>query len=262
MRTRGFHRLGIAAVLAGAVLAGCSININGDAFKAKHIRSEDLRVPLAGLATLNVSTNVGRIELNAADVAEVQIAAVIKVKAKTEELAQELAEGVRIEAWPSGQTLVVKAVKPSGFGRNELSVDFTITAPASLGIKSTVNVGDVRVAGFAGPVEARSEVGSVTCLGLRSDATVHTNVGDVRAEYASDAPATISIDASANVGNVELTGPKDISATVAAETNVGSISSDRPLTISGSLRQSIRASLGNGEGRIQLRSNVGSIRIR
>jgi hypothetical protein len=262
MRTRGFHRLGIAAVLAGAVLAGCSININGDAFKAKHIRSEDLRVPLAGLATLNVSTNVGRIELNAADVVEVQIAAVIKVKAKTEELAQELAEGVRIEAWPSGQTLVVKAVKPSGFGRNELSVDFTITAPASLGIKSTVNVGDVRVAGFAGPVEARSEVGSVTCLGLRSDATVHTNVGDVRAEYASDAPATISIDASANVGNVELTGPKDISATVAAETNVGSISSDRPLTISGSLRQSIRASLGNGEGRIQLRSNVGSIRIR
>lgn len=262
MRTRGYHRLGIAAVLAGTVLAGCSINIDGDGFRAKHVRSEDLSVPLAGIATLNVSTNVGRIEVKAVDVAEARIAAVITVKAKTQEQAQELAESVRIEAKTSGRTLVVNAVKPSGFGRNQLSVDFTITAPPSLGIKSTVNVGDIHISGFAGSVEARSEVGSVTCLGLRSDATVHTNVGDVRAEYASDAPATISFDASANVGDVELTGPRDISATVAAETNVGSISSDRPLTISGSLRQSIRASLGNGEGRIQLRSNVGSIRIR
>jgi len=261
MRIGVSHGISVAVALA-AVLAGCHINIDGGAFKAKYTRNDDLTASLAGISTLDVSTNVGRIEIKAADVTEAQIAAVIKVKAKTEEQAQELAEGVRIEAKPSGRTLVVRAIKPSGFGRSELSVDFTITAPASLEIRSEVNVGDIHVTGFAGPVAARSAVGAVTCVGLRSNANLHTNVGDVRAEYAPDAPATISIDASANVGNVELTGPKDISAKVAAETNVGSISSDRPLTISGSLKQSIRASLGNGEGRIQLRSNVGSIRIR
>jgi hypothetical protein len=260
MRTSVFRGIGVIVSLAAVVLAGC--HIGGDAFRAKYTRSEDLTAPLADIATLDVSTNVGRIELTAADIAEIQISAVIKVKADTEEKAQELCEGVRIEAQPSGRTLVVKAIKPSGFGRNELSVDFTITAPAALATKIETNVGDIRMAGFTGSVEARTNVGTIGCTGLQGNADLHTNVGDVRAEYASDAPATISVDASADVGNVELTGPKDVSAKVTAETNVGSISSDRPLSVTGSLRQSIRASLGNGEGRINLRSNVGSIHIR
>lgn len=242
------------------VLAGC--HIGGDAFKAKFTRSENLTATLTDIALIDVSTNVGRIELIPGDVAEIQIAAEIKVKAGSEEKAQELGEGVRIEAEPSGRTLVVKAVKPSGFGRNQLEVDFTITAPASLAIKAAVNVGDIRITDFTGRVEACSDVGKILCTGLRGDADLHTNVGDVRAEYASDAPAAISINASANVGDVELAGPKDISAKIAAETNVGDISSDRPLTIRGSLQKSIRASLGNGDGRINLKTNVGSIRIR
>jgi hypothetical protein len=260
MRTSVFRDFGVIVGLTALALAGC--HIGGDAFRAKYTRSEDLTAPLADIATLDVTTNVGRVELTAADVPEIQISAVIKVKADTEEKAQELCEGVRIEAQHSGRTLVVKAIKPSGFGRNELSVDFTITAPAALGTKVETNVGDIRIGGFAGPAEARTNVGTITCTGLRGNASLHTNVGDVRAEYASDAPATISVDASADVGNVELAGPKDISAKVAAETNVGSIQSDRPLTVTGSLKQSIRASLGNGEGRINLRSNVGSIHIR
>lgn len=242
------------------VLAGC--HIGGDAFKAKFTRSENLTATLTDIASIDVSTNVGRIELIPGDVAEIQIAAEIKVKAGSEEKAQELGEGVRIEAEPSGRTLVVKAVKPSGFGRNQLEVDFTITAPAALAIKAAVNVGDIRITDFTGRVEACSDVGKILCTGLRGDADLHTNVGDVRAEYASDAPAAISINASANVGDVELAGPKDISAKIAAETNVGDISSDRPLTIRGSLQKSIRASLGNGDGRINLKTNVGSIRIR
>lgn len=254
--------LGVASVVTAAFLAGCCINLGGDAFKASFSRNEDLAAPLSGIASLDVSTNVGKIELTTGDVAEIQIAAQIKVKAGSEEKAQELAEEVRIEAEPSGRTLVVRAVKPSGFGRNQLEVNFTITAPAALAVRAVTNVGDIRITDFTGRVEARSDVGKVICTGLRGDADLHTNVGDVRAEYAPDAPAAISVNASANVGDVELAGPQDISARIAAETNVGDISSDRPLTIRGSLQKSIRASLGNGDGRINLGTNVGSIRIR
>lgn len=254
--------LSIATALTTIVLAGCCIRLGGDAFKASCTRNEDLAAPLSGITSLDVSTNVGKIELTTGDVTEIQIAAEIKVKAGSEEKAQELAEEVRIEAEPSGRTLVVKAVKPSGFGRNQLEVNFTITAPAALAIRAVTNVGDIRVVDFTGRVEARSDVGRIDCTGLRGDVDLHTNVGDVRAEYASDAPAAISVNASANVGDVELAGPKDISAKIAAETNVGDISSDRPLTIRGSLQKSIRASLGNGDGRINLGTNVGSIRIR
>lgn len=265
MRARVLARVGILMGMTALVLGGCHFggcHFDGDAFKAKFTRSENMTAPLAEINSLDVNTNVGKIEFIAADVAEVQIAAEIKVMARTEERAQELGEQVRIVAEPSGQTLRIQAIRPAGLDENKLSVDYTITAPSVLALKGTTNVGDVRTTGFSNEIEARTDVGTITCTGLRGKVDLHTNVGDVRVEYAPDASAAISVDASTNVGNVELAGPQEISAKVAAETNVGSIDTDRPLTVTGSLQRSIRASLGTGDGRISLRANVGSIRIR
>jgi hypothetical protein len=86
MRTSTFRGISIIVGLVAVVLAGC--HIGGDAFRAKYTRSEDLTVPLADIATLDLTTNVGRIEVTAADVPEIRISAVIKVKAATEEKAQ------------------------------------------------------------------------------------------------------------------------------------------------------------------------------
>jgi hypothetical protein len=234
-----FVRLAVTT-LVGALTAGCQFG--GDAFQAEFTRSEELTGPVAGITMLDIRTDVGKIHLNAADVAEIRVQAEIRVKAATEERAKELAEGVRIVLKPSGETLAIKAVKPTGFGHN--GVDFTITAPAGLALKCTTNIGDIRTTGFTGHSEA------------------FANIGDIRAEYAPDAPVAIHLDASTNVGSIELAGPKDISAKLTAEANVGAIDTDRPLTVTGHLKESIRASLGSAEGRISLRTNVGSIRIR
>lgn len=260
MKTRLPLRLATVVAVAGMLVAGCQFG--GDTFKAKFVRNEELTAPLDGISEMDVNVEVGRIQLEAADVPQAHIQAEIKVRAATQEKAEELAQGVRITAEPSGHTLVVRAVKPSGFGRNELSVDLVITAPAGLGLKCTTNVGDIRTVGFAGDVKAQTSVGAIACTGLRSDIDLHTNVGDIRAEYASDAPAAITVDASTNVGEIELAGPQEVSASLTAEANVGSINTDRPLTVTGHLKQSIKASLGNAEGRISLCTNVGSIRIR
>jgi hypothetical protein len=260
MRTRVLVRVGVAVALAAIVLGGC--HFDGDAFQAKFTRSDELTAPLADIAALDVNTNIGRIEFVKGDVNEVRITAEIKIKARTEERAQELGEQVRIVAEPSGQVLRIKAIKPAELDKKNLSVDYTITAPAALALTCTTNVGDVRIADFTNSVEAHVNVGTVLCTGLRGNTNLETNVGDIRAEYASDAPAAISVTATSNVGDVELAGPRDLSAQVAAETNVGSIDSDRPLTVTGPIKRSIRASIGSGDGRINLRTNVGSIRIR
>lgn len=260
MKTWLLIRQTVVVVLAGVLAAGCYVG--GDAFKAQFVRNEELTAPLDGIAGIDVNIEVGEIRLEAADVAQARIQAQIKVRAATEEKAEELAQGVRITAESSGHTLVVRAVKPSGFGRNELSVDLTITAPAGLELKCTTNVGDIRTVGFVGAVKAQTNVGAIVCTGLRGDADLHTNVGDIRVEYASDAPAAIRVDASADVGEIELAGPQVISASLVAEANVGSIDTDRPLTVTGHLKQSIKTSLGGAEGRISLRTNVGSIHIR
>ena len=260
MRAGAFVRIGIVAGLAAMLLAGCYIHT--DMFKAKFSRSEDLTAPLANITVLDVATNVGTIRLEAAQVTEVHIAAEVKVRAPTEERAQELAEQVRIVVEPTGQTLTIKAVKPADFGRNQLSVDFTVTAPVALALTCTTNVGDIQITGFTQRVKASTDVGAIKCTGLRDAIDLHANVGDLRATYVPDAPAALNATMTTNVGSIEFTGPQDISANVAAAANVGSISTDRPITVTGSLKQSIRASLGKGEGQVNLNTNVGSIKIR
>jgi len=224
MRMGWFVRLAAMATLVSVFTAGCQFG--GDAFKAEFTRSEELTGSVAGITMLDIRTDIGKIHLYAADVEEVRVKAEIKVKAATEDRAEDLAKRVRIVLKPSGETLAIKAVKPTGFGHDQLWVNFTIAAPAGLALKCS------------------------------------TNIGDIRAEYAPDAPVAIHLDASTNVGSIELAGPKDISAKLAVETNVGSIDTDRPLTVTGNLKGSIRASLGSAEGQISLRTNVGSIRIR
>ncbi len=260
MRTAACVKMGLLAGLVALLLGGCVIHT--DRLEAEFSRSEDLTVPATEITALDVTTNVGKIQLEPADAAEVHVAAQIKVKARTEEEAQKLAEQVRIVAEPWSRTLTIKAVKPADFGRNQLSVDFSITAPAALALNCTANVGDIRITDFTKRVRASADVGTIICTGLRDEIDLHANVGDLRATYASDAPAVLTATMATDVGSIEFTGPPEISADLSAKASVGDISTNRPLTVRGSLaRHSVRASLGKGEGRVNLDTNVGSIRI-
>ena len=250
-----------AALVLTTLFVGCCVNIGSD-FKAKAQRTEERTASAAEVTTLNVSTNVGTLKLNAAEADEVRIVAEITVKAKTEEEAEALVQEVRIVAEPSGQKLVIKAVKPADFGRNQLAVNFTITAPAHLTLQCNTNVGDIRITGFDDRVTAKTDVGTIRCTDLRNEVDLHTNVGDIQAAYASDAPAVLQASASITGGNVAFTGPDDISARREAHVNVGSIDTDRPLTVTGKVGKSLGAALGSAEGKISLRTNVGSIKIR
>lgn len=259
MRADGVLKAGIVLGLI-PILTGCQFG--GDLFTAKFERSEELTAPLGQASAIDVDTNVGKIHLEAANVDEVRILAAIRVKAGTEERAEELARDIRIVAQPNGQTLAVKAVRPSGMDREQLSVGFTIAAPASLAVKARTNVGDIHVAGFGRGVDTETGVGKITVTDLRDSTQAHTNVGDIRIIYASDAPATLEVRATTNVGDIDFAGPSQISAGVSAEANVGSIDTDRPLTVKGSMKKSIKGQFGDGRGRIELRTNVGSIDIR
>jgi hypothetical protein len=81
---------------------------------------------------------------------------------------------------------------------------------SGLALKCTTNVGEIRTTGFTGHIEAFTNVGTIICMGLHGSVDLRTEVGDIRAEYTPDASAAIHVDASANVGSIELAGPKDI----------------------------------------------------
>jgi hypothetical protein len=252
--------MGVGIATAALVLGGC--RFSSETFHAKFTRSQELAAPLTEITGLEVGTNVGALRLEAAEVSEARIVADIKVKAHTQEQAEQWGEQVRILVEPRGETLVIKAERPPGLRQNQLSVDFTITAPGRLALDCTTNVGDIRTAGFTERVKARANVGAIACTGLRSTVELCTNVGDVRAEYAADAPAALNASLAANVGCVELRGPEQISARLRATADVGAIETARPLQVVGTVGHSVNSTLGDGDGRVSLWTHVGSIRIR
>jgi hypothetical protein len=255
-----------SAIVLTLLLGGCFVYIsdgNGHHLRSEAKRTDELTASLADITALEVSTNLGAINVEARDVTEAAIIAKITVRAQTEEEANALLDGVRIQPEPSGHTLVVKAIKPSDFGYNSLAVEFTITIPRQLGTHCTTRVGDIRITGLAGDIVARTDVGKIECTDLRSGkADLATNVGDIKASYASDAPAALRVDAGTNVGTIDFSGPDHISAKVSAATHVGDIHANREMSVRGFVHKSLDATLDNGEGRIALQTNVGDIHIR
>ncbi len=64
-------------------------------------------------------------------------------------------------------------------------------------------------------------------------------------------------------GSIDLTTPPDLSARIAASTHNGSIKSDLPITVSGEIGKTrVSGTIGTGEGKVELETHNGSIRIR
>jgi len=255
-------RTGLAAMLTALMFAGgCCISADS-LFKATHQKTESVHLPAAGIRTLDIETRVGSITVNGSDVDEVHLSADIIVKAYSPEKAEELAEAVKIQIEPDGETLRIRASLPDDTKKRSVTVNFEVSAPFDLTARCRSTVGSVNINDMHGRIDAETDVGSITCKGVVAQVKLRANVGSVKVFCASDAPAGFNADIATNVGSIELMAPKDLSAEVSAATNVGSVSTTRPITVVGKLGKSMNGAIGGGDGKITLRTNVGSIEIR
>src|SRR4030043_329479 len=191
-------------------------------FKAKHQRTEHTSVPLAGVAGVNVETDVGSITVTGADVTDCNITAEITVKAQTKETAQKLAEEVMIEHESSDDTVTIKAVRPAELKKEAIVVDFKITAPRHMKLDCSTGVGTVTVSNIEGRVEASVNVGSIDCHAVVAELDLSSNVGSVSVKYTDAAPAACKANVTTNIGSIAFTAPSELSAQIHASTNVGS----------------------------------------
>ena len=240
------------------VFAGCS----DFHFKAKHARTVNLSVPVGQADELCVETAVGSIAVTGAEVTDCNIVAEITVKAETEDEARKLAEQVKIEARPDGDRLSVKVSKPADLKKRSLEVKFKIFAPKQLKVDCSVNVGSVSVSDMDDRIKVSGNVGSIFCRQIVGDVDLNSNVGSVEVEYSDDAAAACNATITTNVGSIEFAAPAQLSAQVNASTNVGSVKTDKPTTVVGKVGKSVNGTIGAGEGKIRLKTNVGSIHIK
>jgi len=248
----------VVCLCALTVFAGCS----DFHFKAKHARTVNLSVPVGQADELCVETAVGSITVTGADVTDCNITAEIIVKAETQDEARKLAEQVKIETKADGDKLIIKASKPAELKKRKLEVKFDIVAAKQLKVDCSVNVGSVNVSQMSDRIEVSGNVGSIFCRKVAGDINLNSNVGSVEVEYAEDAAAACNVTITTNVGSIELAAPAQLSAQVNASTNVGSVRTDKPITVVGKVGKSVNGTIGAGEGKIWLKTNVGSIHIK
>lgn len=244
------------------VVTGCCIHI-GDSDREKYERTEKLSAPVTADGTLNVRTNIGSITVTGADVTDCNIIATITTKAKTIEEAQKLSKGVKIKLESSADTLNIRIEKPAELKNKYLKVDFKIIVPKQLNLDCSADVGKINISGIAGRIEASTDVGQIICKEISGDIDLRADVGTIKAVYAATAPAALNANITTDVGTINFVGPPELSVELDASTSVGSIKTDRPITLVGEIsKKRLKGTIGTGKGQLRLKTHVGSITIK
>ena len=143
-------------------------------------------------------------------------------------------------------------------------VDFDITVPRNADLELKNDVGSITVNGIAGQISCATDAGSVKVTGawMRGNSKLKTDAGSITFSGALDPHGSYQM--STDAGAVSVTLPPNASFRLDAKTDVGSITSDFPLTI--------QRDFPGGKARcdvglppypaLKLRTDVGSITIR
>jgi hypothetical protein len=243
------------------ISAGSCINIGGWS-RVKYEKTDKLDAPLAPGSILALRNEVGSITIEGQDVTNCSVTATIIAKAPSEEEAKELAEQTKIGLEQDGDTLTVKITKPRKKRRRSISISFNITVPKQTALQISSDVGEIQISNITENMKAQTDVGTVSCKEISCDIDLKVDVGKVNVVYSKTAAAACNVDIKTDVGSIDITTPPECSAAVQANTDVGSITTDMPLTIKGKVGKNLRGTIGAGEGKLYLKTDVGSIRIR
>jgi len=115
----------------------------------------------------------------------------------------------------------------------------------------------------ADSIAARTNDGSIRCQHIAAERTeCHTNDGSIYLEYTPEAPKAPDVTATTSSGGITFIAPPGLSAVVDASTGDGSIHTSLPMTVEGKIGRSLTGRLGDGAGKVHLRTHDGSITIR
>ncbi len=218
------------------IVAGCDIQI-GDWSKAKFERTVERKAPLPAGSTLVAKTSLGSVTITGADVTDCTVLAEITGRAPTEEQAQELAEQVEITLETVGNTMTVKADKPSTKHNRSISISYTITVPKQTHVECASSYGAITLGDISGKVSAKTSSGSIAAENVEGSADLDTSYGAVRCKNMSGGNLAVRTSSGAITAE-SIKGPAQLN------TSYGSIICN-----------------GFAAGDIKLKSSSGTIRL-
>jgi|ERR1041385_8936309 DUF4097 and DUF4098 domain-containing protein YvlB len=168
----------------------------------------------------------------------------------------------------------------SGIMGGSRTVDLTIQVPLNTSMKlHTINDGDIHVTGVKGDLEVSNTNGSVTLSQISGSAVADAINGEIVVTFASVDPKK-SMSFSSMNGDIDVTFPPDIKATMSMKTEEGEIYSDFDMKMENAstkvednksgkrgkyrvrLEKTMNGTINGGGTEIQFKNFNGSIYIR
>jgi len=123
--------------------------------------------------------------------------------------------------------------------------------------------GSVTMSRVVGNIKVRSDDGLTNIQEVTGDVNIQSDDGRITVVYSEDAGGVCNVSLVTDDAAIDLTAPVHFSADVEVITDDGSINTDLPIKVTGKLGKSgIKGTIGTGEGRLYIKTNDGSIRIR
>lgn len=230
-------------------------------------------IPLSQNGDFSLENVNGSIEVTSWDKAEVKIVARKSVRAGSQRDAERFMERLKIEITSESNRIKVVTEHPRRSGNSsfwdlfssskniQFSVSYEIVVPRECSLDIHTTNGKIYIEKINGAVKARSTNGALNLVDINGDVTAKTTNGSIKAEILRIQPES-EVELRTTNGRISVTLPENLHADITARTTNGSISTDFPLEIVGKYSsKKIAGTIGDGGGKIDLRTTNGSISI-
>ena len=245
-------------------------------------RTEQLSTSMAGIERIKIDTSFGDVKITGADTTECSAAAKINGQAPTLEEAQQLAEQTKITLQAEGNVLVFKVEKPRLNCNRSVGVSYDVTVPTRTGIKCETSFGEVELKNITGDIDVKTSFGKIDAENITGNVQLDTSYGEVDCEgittdyfsakssfgkmdvdFSAACPPDIRARIETSFGEVDVAVPPNFAGDVAVETSFGSVKTELPITVKGDFGKTrFYGSIGQGKGKIDLKTSFGSIKIK
>ena len=222
------------------------------------VRETGMR-PSGGALTVDPGQN-GGVALFGWDRDSIAVVAKIQASARTDDAAQRLADGIRIEA--SGRT--IRASGPGRGTREHWSVSFDVYVPRHTDLALATENGPLSVEDVSGTMDLRAQNGPVSLAGVSGNVTARVQNGPLSVRLSGTRWEGTGLDAEAVNGPVDLAIPERYNARLETGTVNGPMNVAFPLTVTvqGHVTQRIQTTLGEGGAPVRVVTTNGPLTIR
>jgi hypothetical protein len=275
----GSARRSAAGRAVGDLFDDVVSEFSGSAEEVEETR--DWTLEAAGVAQLRADTSNGAIAVEGADLEEIQIRAIKRVKARTRQQAEECAAQVGVHAQREGDTVRLWEERPRNLTGIRVEVRYQVRCPRQLALRLNTLNGAITTQGTRAGVEATTLNGSVEVRQSQGQMKLQSKNGKVAAhldllvgrgefETANGKVEVVvragqgSIEAKTLNGAVELSLPADFAGRLDASTVHGQVHSEFPIPVVGKPDKArLEGDIGpGGDHLVRLRTLNGAISLK